>query len=400
MGEFAGRLAAARAGSHAVIDLDAYAGNLRRMRARLPQAAALMAVVKANAYGHGLLPIAQTAVEAGADWLGVARIEEGLLLRQAGIETPVLVLGPPNPALLAQAVAAGLDLAAGSSETVAAIAAAASARQPARVHLKLDSGMHRYGVEPEGATALARTVAGEPRLVLAGLFTHFATADEPGGFMAEQIRRFESARAALAAAGIAPPLLHYANSAATLRGALPAAGAGQTAIVRCGYALYGLSPSAEVPVPPDFRPVLSLHSRLARVFTLPAGEGVSYGLSFVAERPLRCATLPLGYGDGLPRALSNRGWALVNGAACPIRGRVCMDQLVIEVEDAGEVREGDAAIIYGAEPGAMTVDDAAALCGGIGYEIVTALSARLPRVSLRHGQPAAVSDLLGLVTSG
>jgi alanine racemase len=168
--------------------------------------------------------------------------------------------------------------------------------------------------------------------------------------------------------------------------------------VRTGYALYGLSPSVEVPVPSSFRPVLTLKSRIARIFTLPLGEGVSYGRTYRAERPTRCATLPLGYGDGISRHLSNTGWALVNGVRCPIAGRVAMDLTVIEVEHAPNAAEGDeVTLISDGSDGAMTVDEVAALCGTIGYETVTALSARLPRVYLRGGEPVAASDLRGLV---
>lgn len=422
MTEFRGRLDAALSGTHAVIDLDRFAGNVLAMREHIGADVELMAVVKANAYGHGILPCARTAVEAGAAWLAVARIEEGLLLRAHGIKAPVLLIGPPNPELLERGIGAGISLAAGTPEIVTRIAdAAGNVNRPARVHLKVETGLYRYGVERARVQALALGVANDPRLELEGIYTHFASADEPDdGFLDVQLGRFEETWLNLRTAGVHLPFIHAANSAAALRRVIPRfgvdprsthVGAAQESlahdlpaekaearpVVRTGYALYGLSPSREVPVTDEFRPVLTLKSRVARVFTLPAGEGVSYGRSYMAESPTRCATLPIGYGDGIFRLLSNKGWALVKGERCPIRGRVAMDQTVIEVDAVPDVSIGDEVIVIGQQPGAMTVDVVAELCQTIGYEIVTALSERLPRVFVRHGRPIAVSDVLGLV---
>lgn len=397
--DFSARLKSALAGTHALIDLDAYAGNVRAMRGRIGGAVELMAVVKANAYGHGLVPCARAALDAGAGWLAVARIEEGLLLRQHGIAGRILVIGPPNPALLTAAIGADLAIVTGTSASLYDISQSAHALgRPARVHLKLETGLHRYGIEREGALSLARAIAADPLLTLEGVYTHCASADEiADDFVQMQVERFESTLAELRAAGIAVPYAHFANSAAALRGIIPRIPGAQSA-ARTGYALYGLSPSPEVPVPSGFRPVLTLRSRIARIFTLPAGEGVSYGRTYRAERPTRCATLPIGYGDGISRQLSNKGWALVNGVRCPIAGRVAMDLTVIEIDQAPDAAEGDEVTLIGdGRDGAMTVDEVARLCGTIGYEIVTALSARLPRVFLRDGRPAAVSDLRGLV---
>ena len=399
MDDFAARVDAAFAATHARIDLDAYADNVRAMRRQIGDEIELMAVVKANAYGHGMVPCARAALEAGAVWLAVARIEEGLLLRNHGIDSRVLVIGPPNRQLLSLAIRADLTLAVGTFDAVRGISQMAQRLgQPARVHLKLETGLHRYGIERESGLALAQMVVSDPNLRLEGLYSHCASADElEDRFVDVQVERFAATIRELHAAGIVIPYVHLANSAAALRGIIPHA-AGATAAVRTGYALYGLSPSVEVPVPGDFRPVLTLKSRIARLFILPAGEGVSYGRSFRADRPTRCATLPIGYGDGLSRQLSNTGWALVHGVRCSIVGRVAMDQTVICVEQVPNAAEGDEVTLIGdGNVGAMTVDDVAALCNTIGYEIVTALSARLPRVFLRHGQPVAVSDLRGLV---
>jgi alanine racemase len=399
MSDFSARVDAALAGTHALIDLDAYAGNVCAMRRRIGDEVELMAVVKANAYGHGMISCARSAVAAGAAWLGVARIEEGLLLRDHGVSSRVLVIGPPNHQLISAAIAADLALAVGTFDTLSVISQKArELDRPARLHLKVETGLHRYGIERDAALALAQAISSDPNLRLDGIYSHFASADEiEDRFVATQIERFEQTARELRGAGIALPFVHLANSAAALRGIIPHI-EDSTPVVRSGYALYGLSPSAEVPVPNDFRPVLTLKSRIARQFTLPAGEGVSYGRTFMASRSTRCATLPIGYGDGLSRQLSNQGWALVHGARCPIVGRVAMDQTVISVEQAPSAAEGDEVTLIGdGHDGAMTVDIAAALGNTIGYEIVTALSARLPRVYLRDGHPVAVSDLRGLM---
>lgn len=394
------RVSAALSWTHALINLDALAGNIAALLACLPPGAGLMAVAKANAYGHGLVPCARAALDAGATYLAVARIEEGLLLRESGITAPILVLGPSNPLLVRHAVSNGIALAVGSSDSVRAVAAClGDGLGPARLHLKIDSGMHRYGVQPDGALDLARTIAQDSRLMLEGLFTHFATADAADDrFLREQVRRFTTVRRALASAGIDPPLVHLANSPATLRRVphwpelqLP----GEISLVRTGVAMYGLSPSADIPVSQEFHPVMTLKTRLARVFTIAPGEGVSYGLTYIAPKRVRCATLPLGYGDGLARQLSNRGWAVIRETPCPFRGRVSMDQTVVEI-GALDTAEGDEAIVIGdGSDGAMTASQAAALCETINYEVVTAIPERVPRVYLRCGRPAAILDLIG-----
>lgn len=329
----AARVAAARAGTHAVIDLDRLAANAAAFRARLPANVALMAVVKANAYGHGLVPCAQAFLEGGATWLGVARIEEGLVLREAGITAPIVVLGPPNHARVASALQANVQLAIGSLEDVHVVQAAArQVGQQAAVHLKVDTGMRRFGVEPAAVLAVAHAIVSAPETRLAGLFTHFASADAPGSpLLRQQAERFRAVRQQLAAAGIVPETVHQANSAATIQGLLGDASLPGQRLARCGVALYGLPPSSDVPVPDGVRPALQLWSRVARVFRVQPGEGISYGPAFIADRPMLCALVPIGYGDGLPRVLSNRGWMAIHGQRCPIRGRICMDQIVIEL---------------------------------------------------------------------
>ncbi|WP_051913931.1 alanine racemase [Thermorudis peleae] len=327
------RVAAARTGTHAVIDLDRLAANAATFRARLPADTALMAVVKANAYGHGLVPCARAFLDGGATWLGVARIEEGLVLREAGITAPIVVLGPPNYARVASALQANVQLAVGSLEDVHVVQAAArQVGRQAAVHLKVDTGMHRFGVEPAIALDVAHAIVSTPETRLAGLFTHFASADAPGSsLLRKQVERFRTVRQQLADAGIVPETVHQANSAATIQGLLGDASLPGQRLARCGIALYGLSPSPDVPVPEGVRPALQLWSRVARVFRVQPGEGISYGPAFIADRPMLCALVPIGYGDGLLRALSNRGWMATHGQRCPIRGRICMDQTIIEL---------------------------------------------------------------------
>ena len=370
-----------RRATRALIDLDAVAENVRCFRGIAPSGAGVMAVVKANAYGHGAVMVARAAVDAGAAWLAVATVDEGCQLRAAGLAAPILVLAPSDPTEAPAAVRAGLTLAVADLDHAAALAVAAGA-EPAPVHVEIDTGMRRFGVPSEAAPALIARIATLPGLRLAGIYTHFATADEADrAFVLEQQARFDAALAAVRAAGIAVPLVHQDNSAATLTGT-----GRDVQLVRVGIALYGLSPSPEVPAPAALRPVLSLHSRVARVFDLAPGDSVSYGRTFVADRPLRAALVPVGYADGYRRSLSNRGAMLLGGRRAPVLGRVCMDQTIIAVPDGVAARIGDEVVLIGAQGDErIGADDLAALAGTIGYEIVTGLGARVPREYRRGG---------------
>ena len=394
------RLACARAGLHAVIDLDQLATNARTLVRFLPPDVELLAVLKANAYGHGLVPSALAALAGGARWLGVARIEEGLLLRQAGITAPVIVLGPPNHARLRAAVAADITLAVGSLADVEAVRSAASALgRPARVHLEVDTGMHRFGATPDEAVALARRLASDPLLSFEGIYTHFATADAPDcRTLRRQMECFRAVRERLLAEGIHPPVVHQANSAATLRGALGDPDLPGRRVVRVGILFYGLAPDPALLLPPGIRPALTLQARLARCFAVHAGEGISYGHTYVTKALTHCGLVPVGYADGLPRALSNQGWFLVQGQRCPILGRVCMDQTTISLEAVPQAEIGTPVIVLGTgEDGAMTAWDAATLSGTIAYEILTSLATRIPRLYQRGGEIVGLADAFGLV---
>lgn len=380
--------------TRAEIDLDAVAHNVDYFRRLVEPRAGVMAVVKANAYGHGAVLVARAAVAAGARWLAVATVDEGVQLRRAGLATPTLVLAPSEPGEAATALAADLTLAVGDEETAAAIARVAEATgRRAAVHLEVDTGLHRFGVWHEAAVPTALAIAALPALHLEGLYTHFATADEADrAFFATQRDRFHAVVAALRARGLTPPLVHQDNSAAALTDPAP-----ESNLARIGVALYGLSPSGDVPAPPGLRPVLAVRSRVARVFALRPGESVSYGRTFVADRPLRAALVPIGYADGYRRALSNRGEMLLGGRRARVLGRVCMDQTVIAVPEGLDCRPGDGVTVLGGSGGArITAEELATLAGTIGYEIATGLGARVPRHYLRGGRAVAIEDLAGL----
>jgi alanine racemase len=400
---FAERVIAAVASTHAVIDLDAYASNVQVMRSRLRALGnvQMMAVVKANAYGHGAVMCARTAIDAGADRLGVARIEEGLMLREHGITAPILALGPFNPLLISRAASENIAITIGSPDGLERIRPALEELDDGslEVHLKVDTGMHRYGVYPSEAADIARDLVEEPAIRYAGLFTHFATADEAeDSFLQEQQRRFVETVLELTPEGLVPPLLHMSNSAASLRNVLPPELLNFNLAFRPGLALYGLSPSEDVPAPKELHRVMTLKTRIGRIFRLEPGEGVSYGLTHVAKVPTLCATVPVGYGDGLNRHLSNRGWMSVKGRRCPILGRICMDQVVIDITTVAQPEEGDEVVVFGDGKGnSMTADNAAKIIGTINYEVITAILPRVPRIYQNFGEIVAVEDLHGLI---
>ncbi len=364
--------------TYAEIDLSAIAHNTRALSRHVGPAVQVMAVVKANAYGHGAVEVARTALRHGATRLAVARVLEGVQLRQAGIAAPILVLGytPPHEALLA--VEHNLSLAVIDP----AVAEAASARAVAlgrtfKVHVKVDSGMGRFGLLPEEVLPFLAYLAAQPGLSVEGIFTHFATADSADKTaVRRQFARFSEVLGAAAAAGYAIPLRHCANSAAILD--LP-----ETYLdaVRPGIALYGLRPSDEVAPTVELRPALTLKSHVGRVRLLPAGSGVSYGLTYVAPTPITAALVPVGYGDGYPRLLSNRGEVLINGRRAPIIGRVCMDQFVVDASGVGPVQVNDEIVLVGRQGDAiLSAEEVARKAETINYEIVTALLPRVARV--------------------
>ncbi len=376
--------------THAVIDLDAYLHNIALLRASAPEGAAFMAVVKADAYGHGLVECGRAAALAGCEWLGVARVVEAMRLRAAGIETPILVLGPPVSTDLPRAIRAGVTLAAGSRSMIEALRAAArQAGAPARVHIKIDIGMRRYGFLPDEVRAVTARMLGMPEIAIDGAFSHFSSADEPGAEPTiEQIGIFGGAIEEVRAAGVDPRWVHLSNSAGIITGRT-----GPTNMVRAGAATYGLSPSPEVPCDDRFRPVMSIHSVVARVSSAPAGVAVSYNALYRTTADECLATVPIGYADGLPRSLANQGWFVIAGQRRPIRGRVCMDQTI--VGDAAGVAEGDEVTVVGsAATGAMTFEDIGPMAATNNYEAATRLTARVPRLYVHGGRIVAREQLL------
>ncbi|MGH7360788.1 MAG: alanine racemase [Candidatus Methylomirabilales bacterium] len=364
--------------TRAIVDLGALAHNIRSIKALVGPGVRIMAVVKADAYGHGGVPVARAALATGAEWLGVALPEEGTALRGAGLTAPILVFGPTPPAQAEEVVAAGLDQMVHAVPLAEALSrAAGKARRRVAVHLKVDTGMGRVGVPMEEVSALAGAIGRLPGVRLRGVMTHFAAADAPDPAHArEQLRRFHQALASPELRAVPSLLRHAANSAATF--ALPEA---RLDMVRAGIALYGCPPSPDAPPPVPLRPVLSLETRVAQVHWVPAGTTVSYGCTFVAPTRMRIATLPVGYGDGFPRALSNRGVVLLRGKRAPVVGRVCMDMVMVDVTGIPEVTEGDPVVLLGPQgTEAIPVDAWAVLADTISYEVLCGISPRVPRL--------------------
>ena len=365
--------------SWAEVDLAAIRANVRFLVDQCAPAA-VCAVVKADGYGHGAIATAGAALDAGATWLAVALVEEGVALRAAGIDAPILVLSePPAPALEAL-VAAGLTPTVYTAAGVTAVAAAVPAgHSPVAVHLKVDTGMHRLGADPAAALTLAQAVDRIPCLTLGGLWTHLAVADDAAqeAFTTGQLQRFDAVRTAVVAAGIDPGLVHAANSAASLGN--PAA---RYDLVRCGLAVYGYAPSPTLPGAGTLRPALSLKSRVAYSRLLGAGERISYGLRYVLPADAVVATVPLGYADGVPRRLSAEGGeVLIEGRRLPIAGTVTMDQLMVDCGPEATVAAGAEVVLLGSQGAErITADDWAARLGTIAYEVLCGIGPRVPRV--------------------
>ncbi|MCX6033229.1 MAG: alanine racemase [Chloroflexi bacterium] len=383
------------------IDLGAIAHNVRRL-ATLAGDAQLMISLKADAYGHGAVQVAQTALLNGATWLGVACLSEGLTLRRAGIAAPILILGY-TPAWQARDVlrhdltATVFDL-----DVAQALARAAVALdRPARVHVKVDTGMGRLGVFPEQAADFVRALGSLPGLAVEGIFTHLAVADGASewetAYTGDQLAAFDRTLADLAAAGIEIPLVHAANSAALLQSQIAnrksqirnpqsairnpqSAIRNPQSLVRVGIAVYGLDPSPQVRCPADFRPALAWKTQVAQVKELPAGSYVGYGATYRTAGVERIAVIPVGYADGFRRAPQHWGQVLVRGRRATIVGRVCMDQAMLDVTGIPGVQQGDEVVLIGRQgEDAITAEEVAARLGTINYEVVSAILARVPR---------------------
>jgi alanine racemase len=358
--------------SLARIDLGAIQRNTARLAAAAP-GAQVCAVVKADAYGHGMVPAAGAALAGGASWLAVATAVEAAGLRAARYDCRVLVLGALSDEELPIAVESGADIVVWDERTVARVAALGGGR----VHVKLDTGMGRLGTrDPSAATRVAEVAAVTDGVEVAGLMTHFATADDRADrFFAEQLERFRSWAQPLRAAHPGA-LLHAANSAGTLRD--PAA---HFDLVRPGVALYGLDPFGADPAEQDLEPALELTSYVAEVKPIAPGESVGYGRRFIAERPGRIATVPIGYGDGWRRGLTNDADVLVHGRRRPLVGTVSMDNVTLDLGTAGDVDVGDEAVLIGERAGErLLAEEVARRLDTINYEVTCGIGARVPRL--------------------
>jgi alanine racemase len=362
----------------AEVDLDAVRANVRTLRA-LVAPATVCAVVKADAYGHGAVAVSKAAIDAGAACLAVALVEEGVQLRDAGIDAPILVLSEPVPAAAETVVAHRLTPVVYTATGIDALAKAAltlGARDPVAVHLKVDTGMHRVGCDPADAVALAAHVVDRPELVLAGVCTHFAVADEPENPYTETQRLlFEEVLGALHAQGLPTGTVHACNTAGAI--ACPDA---RYDMVRAGIGIYGLAPSPMLAGRVELVPALAVKARVSHMQALPAGARVSYGLRYETAAATRVATVPIGYADGVPRELAQRGGeVLIAGRRLPIAGTVTMDQLMVDVGDLS-VGVGDEVVLLGRQGEArIGAEEWAEQMDTITYTVVCGVGPRVPR---------------------
>lgn len=365
------------------IDQAALAHNVGLIRTHIGPRCRLMAVVKANAYGHGAIPNAKILLQAGADRLAVATLAEAIELREAAVRAPILVLGYTPPWLAAEVVAYQVTATIFDRESVSALAVAArAARAEVQVHVKVNTGMNRLGLAMDATPSFVAEIGNEPGIDVEGIFTHFATSDLADKHFAEvQFSRFAKLLEQLSAHGLRPPLAHAANSAALLT--MPHT---HLDMVRSGIALYGLHPDVnETRLPPAFQPALSWKAVVAQVLHLQPGESVSYGQEFVATAPSTIAVLPVGYADGFPRRPSHWGSVLIHGKPAPIVGRVCMDQTMVDVTQieasVGHVRQGDEVVLIGRQGDAYrTAEEVAAHLQTNNYDVVSRIQTRVPRI--------------------
>ena len=365
------------------IDSSALSYNVKQLLKILSPRTQLMAVVKADAYGHGAVTVAQTVLESGASWLGVATVPEAIQLREAGIKAPILILGASQTNEQIQAIAqwklqptiTSPKQALVFSDTLLTI----NNKTPVPVHIKLDTGMSRLGTNFREAAEFVQLVQRLPHLAIASIYSHLATADSPDStIMKQQQQRFEQAIAQLRTIGIEPPCLHLANSAATLTDK-----ALHYDIARVGLAVYGLYPADHLRSCIDLRPVLQVKARVTQVKTIAPGTGVSYGHQFIAKRELRLAVVGIGYADGIPRNLSNKMQVLIRGQRVPQIGKITMDQLMLDVSALPDVGEGEVVTLLGTEgKEQISAEDWANQLNTISWEILCGFKHRLPRVAV------------------
>lgn len=359
------------------IDLAAIEKNIQELR-QLAQVQ-VMAVVKANAYGHGSIPVAQAALRAGAKWLGVARLEEGLELCHAGISAPVLLLGYTPPSQYSAAIENRLSLTIWDKRQLQDLSRLAGRLgKPAKVHLKVDTGMGRLGVQPEETVELAAQISRAPSVFFEGIFTHFARADEvDAGTTESQECQFKLVLRKLSQAKIRTAWIHASNSAAGLT--RPSA---HFDLIRAGISIYGLHPAPGCCLPSGFSAALTWKTVISHIKVMPLGRGISYGHAYVTQKNERIGTLPVGYADGYRRAAGNS--VLVAGKQVPVVGRVCMDQVMVSLDSVPEVMPGDEVVLIGKQGDVrITAEDVADAWGTINYEVVCGIGPRVPRLYLQ-----------------
>jgi alanine racemase len=364
----------------AEIDLNAIAANTRHIKRTVGDDTEIIAVIKANAYGHGEVPVAQTVLAAGATRLAVHRTIDGVRLRRGGINAPILILGYTPPSGVAMILDYNLTPTVIDRDFAKLLSEKAD--RPIPIHIKVDTGMSRYGLFPEEVSDFVRYAKALPNVEVEGLFSHFATADEADrGPMLDQWHTFQKVLATLKAEGTHPPVCHICNSAGVL--ALPDA---HLDAVRPGILLYGHNPSSACRAPFQLQPALTLKSIVVRLRRLEAGRGIGYGRTYITPAPMDAALVPIGYGDGYHRLISNRGAVLIHGQRAPIRGRVSMDQVVVDVSHIADVELGDEVVVIGRQgEGEITAEEVADWAETLNYEVLTALHPQVVRTYRRNG---------------
>ncbi|WP_020060318.1 alanine racemase [Bacillus sp. 123MFChir2] len=382
-------------GRHTVIeiDLNAFQRNFQQFQQAIPPGTAIMTAVKANAYGHGAVPIAKAAINAGTTHLAVAFVDEGIELREAGIEVPILILGYTPHDAIADAIIYDLSMTVYTIGDLQAIESVASnLNRKACIHISIDTGMSRIGLQLEEVTMFLQALKCTKYVQVEGMYTHFSSADEKDKtYTLMQQTNFEKAVSKAEELQVHIPWIHSFNSAATIdmreiKGNM----------VRLGVALYGLYPSKDVDQQViSLQPILTFKSKVAHIKKVKEGMGVSYGATFTATGEEWIATIPVGYADGLSRQLSNKGFVLIKGMKVPIIGRICMDQLMLDVTKAMPIHVGDEVVIYGCQgKESLYVDEIADTLGTINYEVTCMLSRRIPRIYLKDDKPIEIINEL------
>ena len=375
----------------AVISLDAVEQNFREMRKNIAEDTKMIAVVKADAYGHGAVPIAHLIEDYDYIWgFAAATAEEAIHLRQNGVTKPILILGIVFDEYYPELVRDDIRLAVCEYEEAEKLSKEAVLQnKTVHIHIALDTGMTRIGYAdiPESVEEIKK-IAGLPNLEIEGMFTHFSRADEYDRSPAMvQLERYQKFSDLVEAAGVEIPLHHCSNSAGIIR--VPEA---NLSIVRAGITIYGIYPSSEVERDiVKLAPVMELKSHVTYVKDVPEGAAISYGGTYVANKKLRVATVPVGYADGYPRQLSNKGWVLIHGKKAPILGRVCMDQFMVDVTEIGDVKKGDEVTLLGRDGDEfISIEEIGDLCGRFSYEFACDISPRVPRVYMKDGKEVEV----------